>query len=52
VPSIALVLLALWGISALQAALVRRTQARWVLPATIAVAAGGLMFFWSWLQQL
>ncbi|MGW6278690.1 hypothetical protein [Kribbella sp. NPDC055071] len=52
VPSIGVLLLVLWGISALHAALVRRTRARWVLPATIAVAAGGLMFFWSWLQQL
>lgn len=55
-PSILLFLAALQGIAWLQAALVRRldgrSTARWVLPATIAVAAGGLAFVWSWLQQL
>jgi len=56
VPMIVVFLLVLRGIAWLQASLVRRldetTTARWVLPATIAVATGGLMFFWSWLQQL
>jgi hypothetical protein len=55
-PSIVALLAGLPGIAWLQAALVRRLDgratARWVLPATIAVATGGLMFFWSWLQQL
>jgi len=49
-------LLALKGISSLQARLVRplygAARGRWVLPATIVVVAGGLLFFWSWLQQL
>ncbi|MEU4291177.1 hypothetical protein AB0E63_23375 [Kribbella sp. NPDC026596] len=56
VPAIVVFLLALRGIAGLQARLVRGLDgtavARWVLPATIAVATGGLMFFWSWLQQL
>jgi hypothetical protein len=56
VPAIMLFLLALRGIAWLQAALVRgldgTATSRWVLPATITLAAGGLMFFWSWLQQL
>ncbi|MEV5967884.1 hypothetical protein AB0L70_39325 [Kribbella sp. NPDC051952] len=56
IPSIVLFLAALTGLAALHAALVRRLDgretARWVLPATIVVATGGLMFFWSWLQQL
>jgi hypothetical protein len=56
IPSIVLFLAALAGLAALQSALVRRLDgretARWVLPATIVVATGGLMFFWSWLQQL
>jgi hypothetical protein len=56
VPAIVVFLLALRGIAWLQAELVGRldgtTTRRWVLPATIALAAGGLLFFWSWLQQL
>lgn len=44
-------LLALRGIAALQTLLVQGTR-RWVLPATIVLAAGSLAFFWSWLQQL
>ena len=55
-PAIVVFLLALRGIAWLQAALVRgldeTTTRRWVLPATIALTAGGLLFFWSWLQQL
>ena len=55
-PAIVVFLLALRGIAWLQGALVRgldgTTTRRWVLPATIALAAGGLLFFWSWLQQL
>jgi hypothetical protein len=55
-PAIVVFMLALRGIAWLQAALVRgldgTTTRRWVLPATIALAAGGLLFFWSWLQQL
>lgn len=44
-------LFALRGIAALQTLLVQGTR-RWVLPATIVLAAGSLAFFWSWLQQL
>ncbi|TDO55152.1 hypothetical protein EV651_115116 [Kribbella sp. VKM Ac-2571] len=51
VPCIVVFLFALRGIAALQMRLVQGTN-RWVLPATIVVAAGSLAFFWSWLQQL
>lgn len=56
VPSVVVFLLALKGISSLHARLMRplygAPRGRWVLPATIVVAAGGVLFFWSWLQQL
>ncbi|MFI5693988.1 hypothetical protein ACIA58_19230 [Kribbella sp. NPDC051586] len=56
VPCVVAFLFALRGIAALQAQLVRPLYGlaarRWVLPATIVLAAGCLAFFWSWLQQL
>ncbi|TCC08567.1 hypothetical protein [Kribbella soli] len=51
VPCILVFLFALRGIAALHTLLVQGTR-RWVLPATIVLAAGSLAFFWSWLQQL
>jgi hypothetical protein len=51
VPCILGFLSALRGVAALQTRLVQETH-RWVLPATIVLAAGSLAFFWSWLQQL
>ncbi|RZT07375.1 hypothetical protein EV649_8081 [Kribbella sp. VKM Ac-2569] len=51
VPGIVVFLFVLRGIAALQTLLVQGTR-RWVLPATIVLAAGSLAFFWSWLQQL
>lgn len=51
VPCVVLFLFALRGIAALQTLLVQGTR-RWVLPATIVLAAGSLALFWSWLQQL
>ena len=51
VPCLAVFLAVLRGIAALQTLLVDGSR-RWVLPATIVVAAGSLAFFWSWLQQL
>ncbi|GAA3126686.1 hypothetical protein JOF29_002632 [Kribbella aluminosa] len=44
-------LFVLRGIAALQTLLVQGTR-RWVLPATIVVAAGTFAFFWAWLQQV
>ncbi|WP_432877677.1 hypothetical protein ACQPYH_29230 [Kribbella sp. CA-245084] len=56
VPCIVAFLFALRGIAALQAQLVRPLYGlaarKWVLPATIVLAAGGLAFFWSWIEQL
>jgi hypothetical protein len=56
VPCVILFLFALRGIAALQSRLVRPLYGVavrwWVLPATIALAAGSVLFFWSWLQQL
>jgi hypothetical protein len=56
VPCIVAFLFALRGIAALQAQLVRPLYGlaarKWVLPATIVLAAGSLAFFWSWFQQL
>lgn len=56
VPCVVAFLFALRGIAALQAQLVRPLYGlavrKWVLPATIVLAAGGLAFFWSWIQQL
>jgi hypothetical protein len=51
VPCFLVFLLALRGIAALQRLLVQGTR-RWVLPATIVLAAGSFAFSWSWLQQL
>lgn len=51
VPCIAVFLAVLHGIAVLQRLLADGSR-RWVLPATIAVTAGSLAFFWSWLQQL
>jgi hypothetical protein len=51
VPCVVAFLFALRGIAALQTLLVQGTR-RWVLPATIVLGAGSLLFFWSWLQQL
>ncbi|MEU4192490.1 hypothetical protein AB0E69_11350 [Kribbella sp. NPDC026611] len=49
-------LLALRGMTALHTRLVRPlyglARRRWVLPASIVVAAGMVFFFWSWLQQV
>jgi hypothetical protein len=56
VPCIVAFLVALRGIAALQAQLVRPLYGpaarKWVLPATIVLATGGLAFFWSWIEQL
>ncbi|MFB6718515.1 hypothetical protein ACFCV3_00055 [Kribbella sp. NPDC056345] len=56
IPIIVLIPFVLRGIAALQAALIRQvygvSTARWVLPATIVVCGGGMLFFWSWVQQL
>ncbi|RZU01980.1 hypothetical protein EV645_8096 [Kribbella rubisoli] len=56
VPCIVGFLFVLRGIAALQAQLVRPLYGlaarKWVLPATIVLAAGGLAFFWSWIEQL
>ncbi|MFI5735187.1 hypothetical protein ACIA49_34060 [Kribbella sp. NPDC051587] len=56
IPIIVLIPLVLRGISLLHRALIRRvygvTSAKWVLPATILFCAGGMLFFWSWIQQL
>jgi hypothetical protein len=56
VPCIVAFLFALRGIAALQAQLVRPLYGlaarKWVLPATIVLAAGSLAFFWSWFEQL
>jgi hypothetical protein len=51
VPCVLVFLFALHGIAALHTLLAQGTR-RWVLPATITLAAGSLAFFWSWLQQL
>jgi len=55
-PIIVLIPFALRGISLLHGALLRRvyglSAAKWVLPATILFCAGGMWFFWSWIQQL
>jgi hypothetical protein len=50
-PCVVVFLLVLRGIAELQTLLVQGTR-KWVLPATIVLAAGTLMFFWSWLQQV
>ncbi|MFF1820643.1 hypothetical protein ACFVWG_25280 [Kribbella sp. NPDC058245] len=56
IPVIVLIPLVLRGIRLLHGALIRRvyglTAAKWVLPATILFCAGGMLFFWSWIQQL
>jgi hypothetical protein len=56
IPIIVLIPLVLRGIGLLHGALIRRvyglTAAKWVLPATILCCAGGMLFFWSWIQQL
>jgi len=56
VPIIVALPFVLRGIAALHAALVRRLHGLragwWVLPATIALCAGGLLFFWAWIEQL
>jgi hypothetical protein len=56
VPCVVAFLFALRGIAVLQAQLVRPlyglSARKWVLPATIVLAAGGLAFFWSWVEQL
>ena len=56
VPIIVLIPLLLRGIALLHAAVVRRLYGMptswWVLPATIATGAAGLLLFTSWLQQL
>ncbi|MGZ0152808.1 hypothetical protein ACXJJ3_37520 [Kribbella sp. WER1] len=50
-PCVVAFLFVLRGIAALQTLLVQGTR-KWVLPASIAVAAGTLAFFWAWLQQV
>lgn len=50
-PCIVAFLFVLRGIAALQTLLVQGTH-KWVLPATIVVAAGTCAFFWAWLQQV
>jgi hypothetical protein len=50
-PCVLVFLLVLRGIAALQTLLVQNTH-QWVLPAAIVLAAGTLVFFWSWLQQV
>ena len=50
-PCIVAFLFVLRGIAALQALLVQGTH-KWVLPATIVLAAGTCAFFWAWLQQV
>ncbi len=56
IPIIVLIPFVLRGIAALHAALIRKvygvSTAKWVLPATIAVCAGGMALFWSWIGQL
>ncbi|TDD59548.1 hypothetical protein E1263_14455 [Kribbella antibiotica] len=56
IPIVVLIPFVLRGISLLHSALICRlygvSTAKWVLPATIAVCASGLLFFWSWIQQL
>ncbi|WP_405060250.1 hypothetical protein OG474_01045 [Kribbella sp. NBC_01505] len=56
IPIIVLIPFVLRGVAALHAALVRTvygaSTAKWVLPATIVFCAGGMLFFWSWIQQL
>ncbi|MGW7680708.1 hypothetical protein ACWGID_08225 [Kribbella sp. NPDC054772] len=56
VPCVVVFLFALRGIAALQSQLVRplygATSRWWVLPATIVLAAGALVFFWAWLHQV
>jgi hypothetical protein len=56
VPCVVAFLFALRGIAALQAQLVRPLYGlaarKWVLPATIVLAAASLAFFWSWIEQL
>ena len=56
VPCVVAFLLVLRGIAALQAQLVRPLYGlaarKWVLPATIVLAAASLAFFWSWIEQL
>ncbi|NUR95744.1 MAG: hypothetical protein HOV67_10850 [Kribbellaceae bacterium] len=50
-PCIVAFLFVLRGIAALQTLLVQGTH-KWVLPATIVLAAGTCAFFWAWLQQV
>ncbi|TCC55171.1 hypothetical protein E0H73_36925 [Kribbella pittospori] len=56
VPIILALPFVLHGIAMLHLTLIRRLYGlrtgRWVLPATITVCAGGLLFFWAWIEQL
>ncbi|TCC44161.1 hypothetical protein E0H75_35435 [Kribbella capetownensis] len=56
VPIILALPFVLRGIALLHVALIRRLfglrAAWWVLPATITVCAGGLLFLWAWIEQL
>lgn len=56
VPIILALPFVLRGIALLHRALIRRLYGLragwWVLPATITVCAGGLLFFWAWIEQL
>ncbi|MFG1621715.1 hypothetical protein [Kribbella sp. NPDC049227] len=56
VPIILALPFVLRGIALLHVALIRRLYGLragwWVLPATITVCAGGLLFFWAWIEQL
>ncbi|MEV8376541.1 hypothetical protein AB0P21_27605 [Kribbella sp. NPDC056861] len=56
VPIVVVLMFVLRGVGVLQAAAVRRLYGAvmsWlVLPATILLAAGGALFFYSWTQQL
>ncbi|MEU8222531.1 hypothetical protein [Kribbella sp. NPDC048915] len=51
VPCLVVLAAVLRGIAALHQRLVRG-EGKWVLPATVAVAAGWVALFWSWLGQV
>jgi len=56
VPIILALPFVLRGIALLHVAVIRRLYGLragwWVLPATITVCAGGMLFFWAWIEQL
>ncbi|HEY0475047.1 MAG TPA: hypothetical protein VGD34_25435 [Kribbella sp.] len=56
IPVILLIPLVLRGLGLLHAAAIRRLNGSrvgwWVLPATILVSIGGILLFYSWIQQL